>query len=149
MELIGRASGIAVIDDYAHNPAKIEAALAAGHLASKRLIIVYRPHGFAPLRDHLSEYATVFKRGLRGEDLLVLLPVFYAGGTAPRDVSSKDLAEAIDQEVNLRLVETLDEAIEHAHQAAVEENAVIFMGARDPGLPVAAREFLLSLGRGD
>ena len=41
---------VTVIDDFAHNPAKITAALTAAKGLSARIIAVYQPHGFGPTR---------------------------------------------------------------------------------------------------
>jgi UDP-N-acetylmuramate--alanine ligase len=56
MEVIGEANGIKVIDDYAHNPKKVQAAIDTVRLISERLIVVFQPHGFGPtefMRDEL------------------------------------------------------------------------------------------------
>ena len=54
MEIVGEKNGIKVIDDYAHNLRKIQAAIDAVRLSSERLIVVFQPHGYGPtefLRD--------------------------------------------------------------------------------------------------
>jgi len=145
LEVVGYSGGTAVLDDYAHNPAKIAASLAAARLLKKHLAVVYRPHGFTPLARFLAGYARAFSAGLGPEDLLVLLPVFYAGGTAAEGKGSRDLAVGITGGCRVLLADDLDEAAAAVEQALRPETAVIFMGARDPDLSSGARRFLSSL----
>lgn len=142
LEVVGRKGDVTVLDDYAHNPAKIKAALAAGRLLGKRLIVVYRPHGFGPLRSLLSEYAEAFGSGLMRGDVLLLLPVYDAGGTADRSINSAELAQAIAGEAPVLLVEEAVEAARAAAKAARRGSVVIVMGARDPALPDLSRKIL-------
>ena len=90
---IGNAGGITVIDDYAHNPAKITAAWQAVKPFHKRVIAVWRPHGFGPLAMLADDLVSAFFSLLQPMDLLCLLPVYYAGGTAKRGLVRKDLAK--------------------------------------------------------
>ncbi|HYC77483.1 MAG TPA: Mur ligase domain-containing protein, partial [Planctomycetota bacterium] len=92
-ETVGRPRGAEVIDDFAHNPAKIAAALAAARLRARRLFVFFQPHGFGPLRFLRADLADAFVAGLKDGDRLFLGEVYDAGGTARRDVSSEDLAE--------------------------------------------------------
>ncbi len=148
MEVVASRGSVIVLDDYAHNPDKIASALAAARLFAPRLIVIYRPHGFAPLRKSLTAYAAAFRSGLAGGDLLLLLPVYDAGGTAPRDVSSVDLARAVGGGVEVRSAASWEEASGLAAAAVAPGTAVIFMGARDPGLSPAARAFGAELETG-
>ncbi len=144
---IGRARGIEVVDDYAHNPAKLAAALAAAHLRARRVLAVYQPHGFAPTRLLRAELVAAFADGIGPEDRLWLPDIYYAGGTAAKDVSSRDVVEPLQRmgtqarHVPLRA----DIAAEIAAQAR-EGDIVLVMGARDPSLPDFAREILAALG---
>jgi UDP-N-acetylmuramate--alanine ligase len=67
---------------------------AAGNI-SDGVCYIFQPHGFAPTRMMKDEYVQAFTENLRGSDHLVLLPIFYAGGTAARDISSHVLLEGI------------------------------------------------------
>src|SRR5690606_13873349 len=50
LEVVGEAKGVTVIDDFGHNPDKITATLNALHAFPGRLLIMFQPHGFGPLR---------------------------------------------------------------------------------------------------
>ncbi len=47
---VGHANNIEVIDDFAHNPDKIAAALTTAHQRRGRVLAFFQPHGFGPTR---------------------------------------------------------------------------------------------------
>src|SRR6185436_16844926 len=94
-QILGRAGGVEVVDDFAHNPAKIAASLATARLRAKRVLAVYQPHGFGPTRFLREGFVDTFATHTESQDRVWLLEVFYAGGTAQRDFSSADLVRDI------------------------------------------------------
>ncbi len=146
LQVVGRRDGVTVFDDYAHNPEKIRAswsALAAHH---DQLVVIWRPHGFGPLRSMLTALAEAFAAVLRPMDRLLLLPVYDAGGTAARTVESDQLRERMlalgTPAEAVSLVSSLEEAGVAAWAQLLPgaaDPAVVVMGARDPGLPLLAR----------
>lgn len=140
-------SGITVVDDFAHNPEKIRAAVNAARNLSKRLIAVYQPHGFAPTRFLKHEYAEMFKSTLLCDDKLCLLPIYYAGGSTVMDIKSQDLITLMgDVPFEASAVESRKEALEKIAQWSDKADCVILMGARDPSLSSFARKIVSSLG---
>ncbi|MCL2103938.1 MAG: hypothetical protein FWH21_02605, partial [Kiritimatiellaeota bacterium] len=138
----GGSGGAAVIDDYAHNPEKLAAAWTTlADTFPGGVCAVWRPHGFAPLRKMLGGLAEMFPRVCRPQDTLLLLPVYDAGGTADRSVTSADLASQLAaKNVNVCLVGSLEEAEARMRKAAAGgAGALVTFGARDPGLPRLAR----------
>jgi UDP-N-acetylmuramate--alanine ligase len=129
-------SGIVVVDDFAHNPEKIKAAVTAAHGISKRVIAIYQPHGFGPTRFLKNDYAETFRQVFNDEDLLLLLPIYYAGGTAQKDISSNDLVELVG-DVNFKIFTPADRrvAIDIVLGNIHKGDCVLVMGARDPSLP--------------
>lgn len=132
-------TGAGVYDDYAHNPEKIAAAMAAVRPAGGRLHVVWRPHGFAPLRQNFAAFVETFVQGLGPEDWLGVLPVFYAGGTVSKGPQSGDLVGAVAAAG--RRAELLTAYPETLPLGA--EDVLLVMGARDPELP----EFAARMGR--
>ena len=133
----GGARSTPVYDDYAHNPEKLKAmwtTLAEAY--SDGICVVWRPHGYAPLRKMMDALAAMFAETIRPQDRLLLLPVYDAGGTADRSVGSDELAAKIPTGVTC--VADLDAAFDWclAHRDAF--GAFATCGARDPGLPVLA-----------
>src|SRR5208283_197298 len=84
-----------VIDDYAHNPHKLRSFMQTIQKVRDRICYIFQPHGYAPTRMMKEEYIETFAENLRSSDHLILLPVFYAGGTVSKDISSEDLADGI------------------------------------------------------
>ncbi len=143
LERAGMCGGAAVYDDYAHNPEKIRAAWTAVRSAGARRIMgVWRPHGFKPLAVMLPELVAMWTDVMGPEDRLRLLPVFYAGGSVTRSgVTSNDLCEALraadrDAECvpDYPAIETM------AREFLRPADALLIMGARDPELPEFARK---------
>lgn len=134
-DIMPSADGIAVIDDYAHNPDKITAALQAAQSLSPRVFALFQPHGFGPTRFMLDELAAAFGRTVRDQDRLYLLPIYYAGGTAQRDISSQDIADRIaGRDARILTPAHRDDAIRDICDHVRTGDAVISMGARDPSL---------------
>jgi UDP-N-acetylmuramate--alanine ligase len=61
LDVAGTANGVTVIDDYAHNPAKIRATWEAVAPYHKRVLAVWRPHGFGPLSNMFDDLKAVFR----------------------------------------------------------------------------------------
>jgi UDP-N-acetylmuramate--alanine ligase len=139
-------SGITVIDDFAHNPEKVKAAVTTAQSMSQRVLAIFQPHGFGPTRFLKDDFVTAFSTTLRETDELFLLPIYYAGGTALKDISSDDLALLI-QASHLRAAapKSRDECLSKILQKATAGDAILLMGARDPSLPAFAREIAESL----
>ena len=135
----GGVREVAVYDDYAHNPEKIQAMWTT--LAEKfpqGICVIWRPHGYGPLRKLLEPLAEMFNATIRPQDKLLLLPVYDAGGTAFRGINSPMLAEKLDFG-KVELVKSIDAAFEWCVVHPGEYAAIVTCGARDPRLPVLAR----------
>jgi UDP-N-acetylmuramate--alanine ligase len=89
---VGTFNGTAIIDDYAHNPFKIAAALKAARQAyGGPVIAVVQPHRYTRLRDTFEQFA----KCLNDADVAVIAPV-YAAGEAPIPGIDRDAyAEAL------------------------------------------------------
>jgi UDP-N-acetylmuramate--alanine ligase len=148
-QLIGKARGVQVVDDFAHNGAKIEAALVTAQRRSRRVIAVYQPHGFAPTRFLRADFVDVFSRTLGPEDHLWMLEVFYAGGTTTKDFSSADIVEEIrGRGANASFAPSREGLIQSIRKEARDGDLVLVMGARDPSLTALARAILDAIGSG-
>ncbi|MGB4056981.1 MAG: Mur ligase family protein, partial [Alphaproteobacteria bacterium] len=95
MEVVGTRNGITVIDDFGHNPDKIAAGLKTLKEFPGRLIVVFQPHGFGPLKLMGREIAETFKDYLGDDDLLLMPEAYYAGGTVDRSVTAKHVVEMV------------------------------------------------------
>jgi UDP-N-acetylmuramate--alanine ligase len=136
-----------VVDDFAHNPAKIAAVVIAARGLSERIIAVYQPHGFAPTRFLKDEYIATFRTIFHQNDSLYLLPIYYAGGTAQKNISSEDIIQGLGPVAfKAQAVKGRDELLTRLKDDARPEDCVLLMGARDPSLPALVREIVEMFG---
>jgi len=158
---LGVARGVEVVDDFAHNPAKLEAAIATARarVAARgagletgpgRVLAVYQPHGYGPTRFLRDDLVAAFARALGPADRAWWLEVFYAGGTTTKDFSSadivKDLARAGLGE-RAQFAATRDALVAALAKEARPGDLVLIMGARDPSLTALARDVVGAIGR--
>ena len=129
----------AVFDDYAHNPEKLHAmwtTLAEAYPAG--VCVVWRPHGYAPLRKMMDALAAMFNDTIRPCDKLLLLPVYDAGGTTDRSVNSDALGQKLAGG-KCQMVADLDAAFDWIKAHHADYACFATCGARDPGLPLLAQ----------
>ena len=132
---LGRARGVEVVDDFAHNPAKLAAAIATAKARARRVLAIYQPHGFGPTRFLRPDLVETFATSLGPDDRLWLLEVFFAGGTARKDFSAADIvAEITARGTVARFAASREALVEEVMQEAREGDLVLVMGARDPSL---------------
>ena len=139
-----RPASPAVYDDYAHNPEKLKAmwtTLAERH--PEGICVIWRPHGYAPLRKMMDALAAMFAETVRPCDKLLLLPVYDAGGTTDRSVNSDALLTEVEKRGGggrqCAFVPDLDAAYDWCAAHKGDFAAFVTCGARDPGLPVLAK----------
>ena len=131
-----------VIDDYAHNPHKISSLMQAIKNIRKGICYIFQPHGYGPTRMMKNEYIDAFAENLDDSDHLILLPIFYAGGTARKDISSHDLADGIRYKgKSVEGVEERETVLKMLHKW---DTYVVF-GARDETLSDFARRIAENL----
>ncbi|MCX5783664.1 MAG: Mur ligase domain-containing protein [Elusimicrobia bacterium] len=132
---VGIHNGIEVIDDFAHNPAKICATLATAHLRGKRVLAFYQPHGYAPVKLLKNELIAAFVQSLKPQDKIWFPEIYYIGGTTEKDVSSKDIVSALKaQNINAVFTEDKKQIAQEIARCANPGDVVVVMGARDPTL---------------
>ena len=147
LEKVGEVRGVTVFDDYGHNPAKIEAAWSTLAPHARRIVGVWRPHGFKPLAVMMDELVRMWSAQCRPEDRLLVLPVYDAGGTADRSIHSGLLVDRLKAAgLPAELVADPAAIPALAASAARAGDVVLVMGARDPGLPALARRILAGIG---
>ena len=140
-----------VYDDYAHNPEKLRAMITTlqEKYGDGGVCVIWRPHGYAPLRKMKDALADMFVATLRPQDGLVLLPVYDAGGTTDRSINTSDLMEAMrgrSPTDNVFFVSGPELAQDVCMRHRREFACFVTCGARDPGLPVLARRLSDEIG---
>jgi UDP-N-acetylmuramate--alanine ligase len=145
-ELVGEASGVAVIDDFGHNPDKIAATLATLHAFPGRLLLLFQPHGFGPLKVMRRELVAMFAAQLKPDERLVLTDPVYQGGTTSRDVTSADIVADLAV-LGAPAAHIADRAAAADHLVALAQpgDRIVVMGARDDTLSLLAADMLEKL----
>lgn len=145
-EIVGATRGITVIDDFAHNPDKITATLETLHAFPGRVIILFQPHGYGPLRLMGRELVETFATCMRAQDILLMPDPAYYGGTTTREVSSSDIVSAILARGRKAIYQELrKDCIPIIRTEVRPGDRVIIMGARDDTLSEFAAEVLAAL----
>lgn len=148
LEIVGEAGGVTVIDDFAHNPDKITATLQTLHAFPGRLLLMFQPHGFGPLKLMREAFIECFATQMNDEDVLIMPDPVYYGGTVTREVTSEDIVAGVRRKGRQALAFAErgacgDKLIELAEPG----DRIIIMGARDDTLSTFASELVARLKR--
>ena len=149
MDVVGSAAGVTVIDDFAHNPDKIAATLDTLHAFPGRLLVMFQPHGYGPLRLMKDAFVSGFASGLASEDVLVMPEPVYYGGTVDRSVSTADIVEGVRAAGrDARAFPDRAACGEELLGLARPGDRIVVMGARDDTLAEFARRLVERLKAG-
>jgi len=101
-EFRGERNGVTFVDDYAHLPFAVEAALATARSGGwSRIVAVFQPHRYT----RTAELAGPFGSAFADADLLVVTDVYGAGEAPIPGVSGRLIADAVrDQDQRLPVV---------------------------------------------
>ncbi|MBB2890601.1 UDP-N-acetylmuramate--L-alanine ligase [Flexivirga oryzae] len=128
LEPRGEAGGVRVIDDYAHNPDKLDAAVRAG-LGLRdggRLIAVFQPHLFSRTQHAAAGLAAALSRA----DVAIVLDVYPAREAPVLGVTGALVADAVTG-AEVVYAPTLDEALQAVLDRARSGDLVLTVGAGD------------------
>lgn len=146
LDVIGSKKQVTIIDDFAHNPDKVAASMSALKDYEGRLLIMFQPHGFAPMRMMGRAIMESFAQYMQKDDMLFMPEIFYAGGSVTRDISSKDLVDYVKNlGVNAEFYQTRDEIKNRFLSLAQKGDRIVIMGARDNSLPDFCTDILEGL----
>jgi UDP-N-acetylmuramate--alanine ligase len=146
LEVVGTANEITVIDDFAHNPDKISATLETMHAFPGRLLLMFQPHGYGPIRLMRNALVECFASGLRDDDVLVMPEPVYFGGTVDRSVGSRDIVCDIERRGRKAFSFPDRSACGDALVGLARRgDRIVVMGARDDSLSQFAHELVRRL----
>lgn len=135
-QVVGQLGGVTIVDDYAHHPTEIAAAVATARQvagAGRHLVVCFQPHLYSRTRD----FADDFGAALAGADLVVVCDVYPAREDPLPGVTGELVALAARRHgANVVYAPTLSEA--------VNQLAGLFDG---PFL--GAGDLVMTLGAGD
>ena len=133
-QILGTQAGVTVVDDYAHNPAKVQAALHAARCfnhGSGRVIGVFQPHRYTRTKFLAHEFANAF----HDADILLMTDIYSAGELPIVGVRTEMLLEKVRQSGQPRAVHTpgQKEVIDFLRREARSGDVVMLLGAGDVG----------------
>lgn len=148
-QILGTFNGVTLVDDFAHNPAKIAASIkSAQDFTEGRVIAWFQPHGFGPTRFLRNDLVQFIAKTLRPKDfaddrendVIFFSEIYYAGGTVTRDISAGDLADdLLIRGCEAVYIANRDECAEKMVEYAQPGDTILLMGARDPSLQAFAQ----------
>jgi UDP-N-acetylmuramate--alanine ligase len=93
------------------------------------------------------EYIATFRTAFQQLDSLYLLPVYYAGGTAQKDISSEDIITGLGPiAFTAQALRDRNELLAKLKAEAGSGDCVLLMGARDPSLPALVKKIVELFG---
>jgi UDP-N-acetylmuramate--alanine ligase len=136
--LLGIAQNTLVVDDYAHNPRKIEAALRGlrDGYPRHRIIAIFQPHRYSRVKTMMSE----FSKSFIDADNVIVTPIYSAGEAALAGATQKILTQQIrchsfgGNPVPVQPVASLQAAGDLAFELAKDSDSgsiVVSLGAGD------------------
>ena len=126
-EILAHGSNLSYVDDYAHHPAEIDAAIQTARdlFPGRQLLVVFQPHLFSRTRD----FAAGFGESLSRADAVRLMAIYPARELPIEGVNSELILSFIHNE-NKEMVSR--EALLDVLEKDLEEPAVILsLGAGD------------------
>jgi UDP-N-acetylmuramate--alanine ligase len=127
-EILGEVKGIMVVDDYAHNPAKLRAVFQAAKTGyNRRVVGIVQPHRYQRVQSLADEFAVSFS----DTDLLLLTPIYAAEETPLNGVSGKMLADSIRAQGHPNVIYMSDLVVEQIVDLLQPNDIVITAGAGD------------------
>ena len=146
LQLLGTKKGATIIDDYAHNPVKIAAAINTFKPLTNKIIAWFQPHGYGPTKFLRADFVHEITKTLRPTDEIWMSEIYYAGGTAVKDISAQDLINDIKtKHPNAYFVANRNNLAAQMQTHITNGAIVLLMGARDPSLAHFAQEFYENL----
>lgn len=134
-QVIGEKHGIWLIDDYAHNPVKCAKSIEACQPVAEKVVAWFQPHGYGPTRFLRNDFVQEIAAVLRPQDEIWMSEIFYAGGTAVKDISANDLINDLKEKgANAFFVDNRNELLAQMRPHLEPGTVLLLMGARDPSL---------------
>jgi len=128
----GEAGGVVVVDDYAHNPAKVQATIHAAREAypGRRIVVLFQPH----LDSRTLHLAELFGSSFQGADVVVVTDVYGDREQPMPGVSGRLVSDAARAHANggmVLYIPRLEEAPGFVASLVYPGDVVLTLGAGD------------------
>jgi len=133
LEIKGERGGVIVIDDYAHHPTEIKAALASlkDHFADKKIFCVFQPHQYSRTKLLFDNFTASFKNA----DCLILTEIWQVPGRDEANeqenkLLTEKLGQAIKQAgINTQIIYNLSDILQYLKKNVKKGDIIVTMGA--------------------
>ena len=125
---VAEIDGVTIIDDYAHHPVEITAALKAARQShSGRIIAIHQPHRYSRLHDLFEEFCTCFNDA----DVVGITDIFAAGETPITGVDRDALVSGLTSHGHQNAIAVADQAALKAFlvEQCQPDDMLVCMGA--------------------
>ena len=130
-QIRGEASGVTVIDDYAHHPSEIRATLSAARSGGwDRVVALFQPHRFTRTAALAKEFGDSFGAA----DRVVITDVYGAGEQPVPGVTGKLIADSVCEHLPGRSVAYIPhrgELLSYLSKSCRSGDALLTLGAGD------------------
>jgi UDP-N-acetylmuramate--alanine ligase len=128
-EVLGEYNNALLVDDYAHNPTKVAAAILGALTYNKKVRVIFQPHRMVRTAREWERYASV----LQNAHEVLMLDIYSAGETAIAGMTSHKIIERMHQEGyrNVNYFPTLEGVRNHVLETAQAGDLIVSMGAGD------------------
>jgi UDP-N-acetylmuramate--alanine ligase len=133
-EVKGEATGVMVVDDYAHHPEELRATLRAAREGiaregNRRLVALFQPHRYTRTRDLFDDFLSAFDDA----DVLLLTEIYPAGEEHLDGVSGEALYRALKKRghADVRFVPRKEDLATAARELVQIGDVVLTLGAGD------------------
>jgi UDP-N-acetylmuramate--alanine ligase len=127
----GERDGVAFVDDYAHLPTEVEAAIATARASfSGRVVVVFQPHRYTRTAALWADFADAFT----GADSVVITDVYAAGEPPITGVSGRLIADVVSHrhpELDVTYVAGRRDLLRLPARVADPGDVVLTLGAGD------------------
>lgn len=127
-EIRGQAAGVRVVDDYAHNPGKLDAVVRTGLVLREggRLIVLFQPHLYSRTHDSAAGLADA----LSLTDVAIVMDIYGAREAPVEGVTSALIVDRI-HDAEAIAVHSAREAVDAVISRARPGDLVLTVGAGD------------------
>lgn len=128
LEYKGNINDIIIMDDYAHHPTEIRAALNALDNANQKLWCIFQPHTYSRTIALLRDFSNAFEKA----DKVIVTDIYAARESDNGEVHSKDLVDKLlDNEVDAIYIKDFSDIEEYIIKNVKNNDLVVTMGAGD------------------
>tara|TARA_Y100001968_G_scaffold322910_1_gene359763 strand:+ start:144 stop:1628 length:1485 start_codon:yes stop_codon:yes gene_type:complete len=140
-----------IVEDYAHHPSEIDAAISIAStiiktksnlskISPKRLVTIFQPHRYSRTKKFEKEFA----KSLSKSDIVFITPIYSAGEDKIKGISNKTIGyELKNLKPNLEIYtpDNTKNLIKLIKKCTIEEDLILIMGAGDINI-ICANLFL-------